>query len=464
MGKKLLNQLEVENQKALTRIDDTNSFKKDITEKTSTNNTAYNENKTEYKTVSLLSDTTRVEIPIIKVTIGEHTFGVYKKTSAGIQFPNYIKSLAVKKINGKVNEYTLRLVYPITPKDDPNYFEKVFASVSKDRKIVLTYGDASMPSFIYKSEEAIITGVKSSLDFKSSVLSYDVTAVSSFAAASAGAFDFPAATARPSDIIKKLIREDSKWHLTDIFTGMKNYNKVLKLGLILSDDKQVHLDRKVNISLFDYLAYLIASMTCEDDNQHDGRFGKASLYTFVVIDDTTGELGGTYFKIIKVGKKVSNAQNYFETYSIDIGYPNETVVTEFQIEQDNNYTILYDYAEKVSDMHYRIGIDDEGHEYYEYAPVISSNNDEFRTTEAGRTWWTSVTAYPISISLVIRGLLRPAILMTYVRLNVYFYGKKHISSGLYFINQQLDTIDENGYRTQLRLKRISGDSDEDYVV
>lgn len=50
--------------------------------------------------------------------------------------------------------------------------------------------------------------------------------------------------------------------------------------------------------------------------------------------------------------------------------------------------------------------------------------------------------------------------MQYLRLNVYFPGGgKHISSGLYIITAQTDTINDNGYKTQLSLTRIDGDYD-----
>lgn len=58
-----------------------------------------------------------------------------------------------------------------------------------------------------------------------------------------------------------------------------------------------------------------------------------------------------------------------------------------------------------------------------------------------------------------KGLLKPAILMTYVKLNVLFYGKKHISSGYYVVTEQTDSIDSNGFRTTLKLLRIKGDED-----
>ena len=46
--------------------------------------------------------------------------------------------------------------------------------------------------------------------------------------------------------------------------------------------------------------------------------------------------------------------------------------------------------------------------------------------------------------------------MTHVRLNVYFFGRKHISSGLYIVTKQIDKVDANGYKTTLSLTRISG--------
>ena len=64
----------------------------------------------------------------------------------------------------------------------------------------------------------------------------------------------------------------------------------------------------------------------------------------------------------------------------------------------------------------------------------------------------------MSASITIQGLLRPATLMQYVRLNVIFPGgNKHISSGLYLVTQQTDSISESGYKTTLNLTKISGD-------
>ncbi len=48
--------------------------------------------------------------------------------------------------------------------------------------------------------------------------------------------------------------------------------------------------------------------------------------------------------------------------------------------------------------------------------------------------------------------------MTRLRLNVIFPGgRKHISSGLYLVTQQKDSINNSGYRTTLQLVKITGD-------
>ena len=68
-----------------------------------------------------------------------------------------------------------------------------------------------------------------------------------------------------------------------------------------------------------------------------------------------------------------------------------------------------------------------------------------------------VISFPISSTLTLKGLLKPSILMSYIKLNVYYYGHKHVSSGIYAITKQVDTVDTNGFRTVLSLSRLKGD-------
>ncbi len=408
--------------------------------------------------INLLSSPSRVETPYIKVAIGEYILGVFDKTTRQVQggtvnkikYPNYIQSLSIEKINGAVNKYTLGIRYPITETNDPNFFEKIFSSVSRTRKIVFSYGDLSAPEYVYKDEEAIIIDVKQRLEPSSAVISYTVKAVSTGAMLSVGAYTFRGKVAKPSDEIKKLLYE-KKYGLQEVFYGMSNKSLVESEGLIAADDVKVKLQTKTNISVIDYLIYLVNCM--KSSASLIDSLTRSSYYSFIVVDDTSGKFKGPYFKIVKVDKAESSPS----AYNLDIGFPSNNIVTSFEIDDDEGYSIFYDFQNKINDVQYVQRIDDEGNLIEEYAPILSSNTANALTNMSESTWWSRVTEYPIKAKITIKGLLRPAILMTHVRLNVLFFGRKHTSSGLYIITKQVDQIDSSGYRTTLNLLKIGKD-------
>lgn len=412
--------------------------------------------------LSLLSTSARVETPFIKVTIGNYTFGAYQKTTTlesdgngsyilnKVQYPNYVQSLKVQKINGTVNKYTLRLSFAITQNDDPNFFEKVFSSVSKTRKIVFSYGDMSLPTFTYKEEEAIITKVSHSLDVKNCILSYDVNAVSTGMKVSVGSYTFDAMYEQPSKVIKRLLYNRPDLGLLEVFYGMKDEGLVDQAGLILGDDMKVKLEKKTNMSVLDYLSYLVSKMK---STPFQSLF-KKEVYSLVLVDDTSGKFNGPYFKIVKM-KKVKNLST---AYEIDIGFPSQNAVIDYKCTDDQTYSILYDFTNSLQDTQYVQRINDEGKIEEVLAPIISSGNGSRNIDNTDTAWWTSVTEFPIKVQLTIKGLLRPAILMTHVRLNILFYGRKFLDSGLYIITKQEDTIDSSGFKTTLNLTRIDGDN------
>jgi hypothetical protein len=83
---------------------------------------------------------------------------------------------------------------------------------------------------------------------------------------------------------------------------------------------------------------------------------------------------------------------------------------------------------------------------------------KFDTKAEDVVWWTKATQFPITATVKVQGLLRPAALMQYVRMNVIFPGgNKHLSSGLYIITRQMDEINGDGYITTLTMTRINGD-------
>lgn len=412
--------------------------------------------------INLLSNPTRVETPFIKVVIGDYTFGIFSQTS-GIkkaadgaykynlfQYPNYIKQLQITKINGQFNQYVLQLEYAITENNDPNFFEKVFSSVSKSRKIVFSYGDLSAPTFLYKNEEAMITKVTNQFDNKSAKISYTVSAVSVGKLATCSSYNFitPEFTGRkqPSVLIKKLLKLNSKYGLQDIFSGMRNFSKVESYNLIPQTDLIVELEPKQNINILDYIKYLVSSMINKETK---------SLYQINIVDDTSGEFDGCYFKITDAASSL----NSLDMYSIDIGYPSDNIVTGFQIDNNENFSILYDYNKKLNTNDYISRIDDIGKGKTIYSPNITSNNDEQITHSNDLNWWKNVTSFPISATLTLKGVLRPTILMSKVKLSVLFFGKAHISSGIYLINKQIDNVSESGCSTTLNLVRVDADTE-----
>lgn len=415
---------------------------------------------------SLLSSQARVQAPWVKVKIGEYSFGVFdKKTkkmfenkefynSFNITYPNYVQSLNITKINGQVNQYTLTIIYPITTTDDPNFFEKVFSSVSKTRKIIFSYGDSAMPAYVYKNEEAIITNISQQFNLEASSITYTVKAVSSAIVGQTGAYNFMfSGIYKPSDIIRKVFF-NTTYGLQKIFTGMGKSNYY---DLIAGDDKAVSLVPKTNISPIDYINYLVSCMVPASSSQ--AGLNK-EIYILTIHDDTvydqnyndTKTLGGPYFKVTKTANGIEQA----DAYEVDIGYNTANIVLNFSVENNENYSLFYDYNEKLHPNSYTRRLNNKGQWEDVYAPIYTSGNSYFSTSAEDIAWFTKMTKYPISATIRIQGLLRPAQLMQYLRINVVFPGgNKHISSGLYIVTKQTDDINANGYTTTLALTRIS---------
>ncbi len=422
--------------------------------------------------LSLLSSQARIQVPWVKVTLGTYTFGIFdSKTKAQgeknqngfystyqVKYPNYIQSLTVTKINGQVNQYVLNIVYPITQFDDPNFFEKVFSSISNTRKIIFSYGDSAVPSYTYKNEEAIITKITQGFNLEASSISYQIEAVSGAALTADGTITelSSGAAVKPSEKIKSLFRSNKS--LQDTFTGMR----VSDLDkLIAGDDQPVVLDSKRNISALDYIAYLAGCMIPSGTKPGLSK----DIYILTVHDDTIldstydpssfGGRGGPYFKITKT----SYAAEHSDAYEVDIGYNTSTIVRNFNIEQNENFSLYYDYQSDIHSEEYVRRLNKQGEWETVYSPNFMLRAGEFDAKANDMIWWTKATKYPITANITIQGLLRPATLMQYLRLNVIFPGgHKHLASGLYIVTRQVDSINSQGYTTQLSLTRISGDN------
>lgn len=425
---------------------------------------------------SLLSSQARIQVPWVRAQIGVYVFGVRDrkkqttlKNADGFYvgprnnellkyFPDFITSLSIVKVNGKVNTYTLNISYPVTQFEDPNFFEKVLSSVSKTREITFTYGDAAQPNYIYKDETALITDVTQNFNMQGSVINYTISAVSNGMLASSGSYTFPKKqNAKPSDEIKALFK-NPQYGLKSLFTGMNDSNID---ELIAGDDAPVQIRGKIGTSILDYITYLVSCMMPSGSTTSNKT---RDIYILTLHDETvydtlynnTISKGGPYFQVTRVSQGVEFA----DAYTLDIGYNTSTIVSQFSVSNNANYAILFDYQTQLNPQRYVTRLNQFGQQEKIYAPAVTSNNEHWQTRPQDITWWTKITEFPITASITIQGLLRPAHLLTYLRLNVIFPGgRKHISSGLYIVTQQQDQIDGSGYKTTLQLTKIAGDKD-----
>lgn len=418
----------------------------------------------ESKSTNLLSYPTNVESPFIILKIGDLTFGSYTKegdintsrSRVKVTYPNFMDKIDIVKVNGTVNQYTIGMTYQIQADDDPNFLDKVFSSVGYG-KVYISYGDWMSPSFIYKEEEAIITKVTSSVDFSGSKISYTLQCTSNSLTLLGGTYNFSARHAKPSDVIFEMLN-NSNYGLKEVFYGMTNNTQIRAKNLIATDDRAVDIEAKTSMDALSYLNYLVTCMTANEDNTDSPI--KTSTYYMTIHDDLLGEEGleGPYFTVQKV-KADGKTLSIKDTYEIDVGFPSDNMVMSFNIVDDNSWSLLYNYSDNIQNQNYVYWIDDNGEMLTEYSPALTTSTTKFRTTQAQKDWWTNMTQFPVSATVTIKGLVRPAILMTYVRVNAFFYGQRHISSGLYIITKQQDIIDSNGYRTTLSLTRVAGDQD-----
>jgi len=233
--------------------------------------------------------------------------------------------------------------------------------------------------------------------------------------------------------------------------------------IIPTDDTEIEIPAKNGIDPLGYIQYLVSCMSASADGYTKGEAQTALknyTYTMVVCDDTydSSNMKGCYFKIVKTPTS-SGAVSSSNVFDLDIGYPTDNQVMSFSVNSDNSWSLLYKYSEDVDQPKYVYTIDKYGDLQAEYSPNLMTSNSQYKMTADQKTWWTKMTQFPISAQVTMKGLVRPAILMTYIRVNAIFYGQKHVSSGLYFITGQQDVINGSGYRTTLSLTRCAGDMD-----
>ena len=399
----------------------------------------------------LLSYPTWVEAPTIVLDFNGIKIGGYK--NKGDIYPNYITSMSVNKINGQINRYIFNLTYQIRPGEDPNFIDRLIARTGYLKPLKVLYGDSNYPNRYYKEESAIIIDARHSEDVGSYRINYTISAISSIGAAQTSLTTFKEKTDKPSNIIYDLLYNSGNVskNLIELFPGMRNKSEVFSKGLIPTTDSVVTVGGMSNASPLSYLSHLVACMNSRTNN---------STYFLTLVDNTFSDLDGAYFKIDEVrsynntsSKNTKITYNYFE---LDIGYPTDNFITNFQLCNNNYWPLVYKYAGNIPK--YTYDIDNDGNIIQEKTNALFINNKYNETNLITSNWWKQVTEFPISAKVTIKGLLNPAMLMSYIKINTLFYGQRDIASGLYVVTEQQDTISGSGYSTELTLLRVAGDS------
>ena len=381
-----------------------------------------------------------VEAPYIELNIGGYKIGGYKGSLD--LYPNYITGMSIDKTSGELNEYTIHLVHQVRVGDDPNALDKVF-SKNQFNKITIKYGDSTSGA-TFKDTNAIINNVSMNRDYASAKIMYTINATSAGHFVTAHSMNFEALDGKPSDRIRKLLYNSSiSSELLEAFPAMKS--KTIASKLIPSNDAPIHMDKVTNTDPITYINYLVS---CMSNASEKNKTIKNSVYFIYYTDDAKKGAG---FEIREV-KKGSISNNYNAVYEVNVGYPNENNIFGFQLTNNQNWSIMYDsHMSKAQDEYYYT-IEGSGNIKKIYSPALSQSSDEMQ--EVDKNWWTFMTQFPVTATLTMRGLLRPAFLTNYIKINTVFYGQKHISSGLYTILEQKDTLDGNGFRTNFSLIRV----------
>ena len=175
--------------------------------------------------------------------------------------------------------------------------------------------------------------------------------------------------------------------------SVKNLN-----DFIAGDDQKVVLDSKLNVSALDYISYLVGCMVPAGSTQSNIN---TDIYILTIYDATTYDelytengiaYNGPYFKVSRTTYKAEQS----DAYEVDIGFNTSTIVTSFSIENNENYSLYYDYQKEINPTEYIRRINKKGQWEEIYAPVTTSNNSFFETRAEDVSWWTKITKYPIT--------------------------------------------------------------------
>ena len=398
------------------------------------------------KTKSYLSiaDNT-VEAPYIEMNIGGYKVGSYKGDID--EYPNYISKLSVNKQNGVINQYNIQMIHQVRPGDDSNLIDELLSKANYD-KIEIKYGDLNSGQY-FQDTKAIITNVYMNRNYTNMSISYTIEATSEGSLLKTLISSFPERIDKPSNVLRDLLYSNDKISnlLLEAFPGMKDKLFVDSNNLIPSNDSVVKIMEQYNVNVLDYVNYLVG---CMSNNLSKDDIIRNSTYYITYNDADSFNRNGAYFKITEVTADMNPFTVTDKVYEITVGY-NDNIVYDFNVDTTQSWELLYKNASKAEEYYYTVTNNGDINKYYSPAVVSSTNF----MNELNKNWWTQMIKFPLTASITIKGLLKPVMLMDYIKIDVVFYGNKHITSGIYAITGQQDILSGSGFKTTLSLVRVT---------
>jgi len=370
-----------------------------------------------------------IEAPFVQLTIGGYEFGVKSAKDT-----NYIIGLNVVRTNGSMNEYTIYLVHQISPGRNPNFIDELLAANSYE-KIKIRYGDA-MSNVIFEDNSALLIGSSVNFNLSGYCITYEIKATSSVISTATHKLSYPTKTDKGSNIIRDLLA-DASTGLGDIYPNMKNANYVSKNNLIPQNDKVITVEAVSNVNPLNYLKTVVATM--------QSAISDTSNYYLV--------LGDNDFKIYEIDSL--NLSYDSSLYEVNINYPDDNQVYNFNCNTDFAWPLAYDFNGNISTYNYTLDHNGMIDTSYSRNPNLLDFTSS-QQTNISNNWWKNVTEFPITATLECRGLLSPLLLMTYIKVNCWYYGQQRLTSGVYIVTSQQDVLTGSGYRTILSLLRVAG--------
>lgn len=383
-----------------------------------------------------------VQAPYVELTMNGVKIGGYN--AADDKYPNHIVGLTVEKINNKINTYTIQLIHQVRTGEDPNIIDALLSRTGYRNKIKIKYGDSATGIF-FKEEEAYIMDVSYNENVQSANIAYTIKAVSSVAFVRYSYYSYPPVTGKPSTEINNLMYHSgqSSIELQNSFSGMRTAQAAMRRNAIPTNDAVVNIPGLANASPYDRLNQLVANM--RDPNDATGTY-------MLSYNDATNDAS---FRIVEVTRQDTADRDALikNCYTLDVGFPGNTMITSFALGNDVYWPLYYKYAGKIASYKYDI----------DYNGKITKSkvnpldvDDKFQSKNVeSMNWWEYVRSYPVSATVTIKGLMKPVILMENVYIFSQIYGQEDLASGLYSIVGQTDTINGGGCSTTLQLLKIS---------